>query len=250
MTAEQRPIALVTGGARRVGRAIVTALARAGCSVCFTYRTAESEARSLAHEVGAVEGDALRVELDDPAAVESFARGFAARRERLDVLVHNAAAYERTPLESVTADEALRHYRVNALAPLLLTKHLAPLLAASTRPGGGSVVCMCDIHAADRPRKGFAAYAMSKSALEQMVRALALELAPAVRVNGVAPGVVAFAESGPDSDPAMQARYLNRVPLARSGRPEEAAEAVRWLALDATYTTGEVVRVDGGRRLG
>jgi pteridine reductase len=109
---------------------------------------------------------------------------------------------------------------------------------------------MCDIHASERPRKNFAAYSMSKAALEQMVRVLALELAPKVRVNGVAPGVVAFPDSGAESDPEMQARYLKRVPLARSGTPEEAAEAVRWLALDATYTTGEVVRVDGGRWLG
>jgi pteridine reductase len=88
---------------------------------------------------------------------------------------------------------------------------------------------------------------MSKAALGEMVRGLALELAPGVRVNGVAPGVVAFPETGEENSPEMQARYLKRVPLGREGTVEEAAEAVRWLALVATYTTGQVVRVDGGR---
>jgi pteridine reductase len=108
---------------------------------------------------------------------------------------------------------------------------------------------MCDMHALGRPRKGFAAYSMSKAALIEMVRCLARDLAPRVRVNGVAPGVVAFPESGYESTPDLQAKYLSRVPLDRSGTPEDAAEAVRWLALDARYTTGEIVRVDGGRWL-
>jgi pteridine reductase len=108
---------------------------------------------------------------------------------------------------------------------------------------------MCDIHAMGRPRKGFAPYSMSKAALAEMVRSLARELAPEVRVTGVAPGVVAWPEEGFESDPAAQAAYLRRVPLGRSGTPQEAAEAVRWLAMDATYVTGLVLPLDGGRRL-
>lgn len=246
-----RPIALVTGGALRVGRATCLALARSGCDVAFTYRASAEPAKLLMEELRAVgsAAEALALDLDDLSSVECFGRAFASRPSGLDVLVHNASLYGTTPLDTLSASDSLRHFRVNALAPLLLSRELAPALARSSRPGGGSIVCMCDIHASERPRKNFAAYAMSKAALEQMVRVLALELAPKVRVNGVAPGVVAFAESGPDSDPDMQAKYLKRVPLARSGTPEEAAEAVRWLALDATYTTGEIVRVDGGRWL-
>lgn len=248
-----RPMALVTGGARRVGRATCLALARAGCEVRFTFRESGGDAESLAHNLNAMLGRrdrATALDLDDPAAVITFGRSFAAREPRLDVLVHNASVYAPTPLGSVTPADVLRHYRVNALAPLLLSRELAPLLARSDRPGGGAIVCMCDIHASERPRKDFAAYAMSKAALEQMVRCLAVDLAPRVRVNGVAPGIVDFPESGPESDPKMQQRYLARVPLARSGTPENAAEAVRWLALDAAYTTGQIVRVDGGRWLG
>ncbi len=115
--------------------------------------------------------------------------------------------------------------------------------------GGGAVVAMADIHAMGLPRPAFSAYAMSKAALVEMVRSLARELAPRVRVNGVAPGVVAWPEQGYESESGAQAAYLKRVPLARAGAPEEAAAAVAWLAMDATYVTGQILRLDGGRSL-
>jgi pteridine reductase len=247
-----RPLAIVTGAARRVGLATARALSRSGLDLVITYRESEEEARAAAAELGGL-GASIRLErvdLDDLAAVEALGSRLAAELPRVDVLVHNASVYGPTPLAAVTADELLRQYRINAAAPVLLTKHLAPRLAESPRPGGGAVVAMCDIHAMGRPRREFSAYAMSKASLAEMVRTLARELAPRVRVNGVAPGVVAFPDSGYESDPEMQRRYLSRVPLGRSGTPEDAAEAVRWLALEAHYITGEIVRVDGGRWLG
>jgi pteridine reductase len=254
----ERPLALVTGAALRVGRATCLALARAGLDVHFTYRTSADEAEELARTlrlIQPVSGEpgtnvtTSRLDLDDPAAVDEFAKGLAEGPRGVDVLVHNASAYGPSPLDMLSAEEALRHYRINALAPLLLTRRLAARLGESQMRGGGAVVCMCDIHASERPRKNFVAYNMSKAALEQMVLTLAMDLAPKVRVNGVAPGAVAFPEAGYESDPQMQERYLKRVPMGRVGTVEEAAEAVRWLALDATYTTGMIVRVDGGRWL-
>lgn len=253
-TREQRPRAIITGAAVRVGRATCLALARSGCDIHFTYRgsaDAASELLSDLHQIAAPDGGTIqaemsRLDMEDLAAVEDFGCSIA-DQGGTDVLVHNASIYGPSPLETAAADEALRHYKINALGPLLLTKHLAPKLAASTMPGGGAIVAMCDIHASERPRKNFVLYNMSKAALEQMVRTLALELAPRVRVNGVAPGAVAFPETGYESDPEMQERYLKRVPLGRVGTVEDAAEAVRWLALDAKYTTGSIVRVDGGR---
>lgn len=249
--AGERPLAVVTGGAQRVGKATCLSLARAGCDVVLTYLKSEKNAVATRDELRtlAVDAEALKLDLDDLNSVEVFASELASRRSRIDVLVHNASIYGTSPLESLSARDSLRQYRVNALAPLLLTQSLAARLKESPMPGGGAVVAMCDIHAMDRPRRNFAAYNMSKAALAQMVMSLALDLAPRVRVNGVAPGVVAFAESGPDSDPEMQRRYLLRVPLERSGTVEEAAEVVRWLALDATYTTGQIIRIDGGRSL-
>lgn len=250
-----RPVALVTGAARRVGLAMARALAAAGCDVIITYNRSHEEAERAAEGIRAEPGakvDLYQLDLGDLKAVELFGASMAKGPGRLDVLVHNASIYEPTPLGELTAEQAERAYRVNALAPLLLSKHLAGRLGASAMPGGGAIVAMCDIHAMGEhglPRKEFAAYAMSKAALAEMVRSLARELAPRVRVNGVAPGVVAFPETGHESEREMQEAYLKRVPLGRSGTPEDAAATVMWLALRATYITGQIVRLDGGRSL-
>lgn len=247
-----RPVVLITGAARRVGLATARAFAAAGCDLTLTYNRSREEAERAAaaiRQAGAVRIDLHQLDLADLKAVETFA---ASIRGRVDVLVHNASIYEPTPLSSLTVEQAERAYRVNALAPLLLSKSLAPRLGASPLAGGGSIVAMCDIHALGEhglPRKDFAAYAMSKAALAEMVRSLARELAPKVRVNGVAPGVVAFPEFGHESEREMQESYLKRVPLGRSGTPEDAAETIRWLALEATYITGQIIRLDGGRSM-
>jgi pteridine reductase len=244
-----RPVALVTGGARRVGRATCLALAKAGCDIVLTYHASRDEAMTLADELRAIGVSAVthEVNLLDLGAVELFAGFLADSLPRLDVLVHNASVYSPTPLHDLTVQETLQQVSINAVAPLILTARLAPLLRESSRPGGASVVAMVDILAMGTPRRDFVAYSMSKAALVEMVRSCARDLAPHVRVNGVAPGVVAWPESGDESSPEAQERYLRRVPLGRPGTPEEAAQVVRWLALDATYVTGEVIRVDGGR---
>jgi len=259
----QRPHALITGGARRVGRAIALALAKAGCDVTITYATREADAREtcdLARAIGQAHGvraHAIHAPLGSQSDVERSINTIAASighaATGLDILIHNASTYEPTTIAALAAPDAaaiaLRDYSVNALAPLLLSARLAPLLAKSTLPGGGSIVAMADLHSTGRPRKDHASYSMSKAALIEMVQCLARDLAPQIRVNAVAPGVVAWPDAGPESDPKAQAAYLSRVPLARAGTPADAAEVVRWLAMDAHYITGEVIRVDGGRWL-
>lgn len=263
----QRPVVLVTGGAKRVGRAIVREFARNGFDVWFTYNASEHDARDVSREVSALgrKVTSFRVDFGETGEVEEIARQLAQTLPRLDVLVHNAAVYEATALEEFDSELAAKHFRVNALAPLVLTAHLRKLLSESPFEGGGSVVAMLDIHAMGKPRRNFAAYTMSKAALHEMVLNLAKDLAPSVRVNGVAPGVVAWEEpeidtNGPGFDAEgsggaskkpsdEQRRYLRRIPLGRFGEPEDAAKAVYWLATQATYVTGQVVRVDGGRWL-
>lgn len=247
----ERAVALVTGGAKRVGRAIALRLARRGMHVIITYRESEAEARGVVAEIAAAggSGQCERLELNDLGAVDAFGRGLSRSLSRLDVLVHNASLYEPEPLLETSAEHVLEQYRVNAAGPLVLTARLAGILTASKVPGGSAVVAMGDMHALGRPRREMAAYAMSKAALHEMVRTLAREMAPYTRVNAVAPGVVGFPESGPESDPKMQAAYLSRVPLQRAGTPGDAAAVVEWLALEALYVTGEIVRVDGGRWL-
>ena len=249
-----RPVVFVTGGARRVGRAICLSFARAGCNVALTYNTSREEADATAAEIHAlgVQATVHALPLDDAATVVSQSAALAAAHPRCDILIHNASIYESSPLDELTPDRALRDYTINALAPLLLSRAFAPALAKSELPAGGAIVAMADIHAMGEhglPRKDMASYAMSKAALVEMVRSLARELAPRVRVNAIAPGVVAWPESGRESDTAAQAAYLKRIPLQRAGTPDDAAEAVRWLALDAHYITGQVIRLDGGRSM-
>lgn len=191
----------------------------------------------------AAEGVAL--ELSDLDEVGRFVRDRA--REPWDVVVLSASSYDRSEEEGVElALAAERHFRVNASSALVIARGLAPALAASTLPGGGAIVAMGDMHVEGRPVRGFAPYLMSKAALAQMVRSLAVELAPRVRVNAVLPGVVAWPD-GTDDD--VRRAYEARIPLERSGTPEDAAGAVAWLALDAPYVTGVELRVDGGRWL-
>lgn len=195
-----------------------------------------------------------RVELEqldpgDPDSISALARRVEDRHPVLDALVHNASSYNPSPLETLSFSQLSEAMAVNAFGPAFLTQQLRRLLDASKLPGGAGVVAMVDMHVLGRPRKDLLAYSMSKAALAEVVRTLAREMAPKVRVNAVAPGVVAWPESGPESRASFQREYLSRVPLARAGTPDDAAEAVRWLALEARYTTGEIVRVDGGRWL-
>lgn len=248
MTDATRPLAVVTGGSRRVGRAVVIELAAAGFDVAITCRSRSpdtEETLRLALRAGAREVLVHEADLTNPAAVEELGRTLA-RRSRVDALIHNASMYEPTPWGAITASQAIEHFRVNALAPLLLTQALAARLGQSPLRGGGSVICFGDMHIMGRPRQGFLPYAMSKAALHELVRGLARQLAPRVRVNGIAPGVIAWPEQTPAAE---RAAYESRIPLARSGTPEEAASLVRWLICEAGYITGEIIRLDGGRWL-
>ncbi|MFO0828807.1 MAG: SDR family oxidoreductase [Phycisphaerales bacterium] len=247
----ERPRIVVTGAAKRVGRALALEFAAAGCDLDLTYRSSEADvartaddararARAAGHEIGVA---THRLELGDPPAVEAFGKSLAASRGgRIAGLVHNASSYGPTPFGGVTPEAAMAHFRVNALAPLLLTQALAPALRAAR----GAVVLFSDIHVLGRPRPRYVAYSMSKAALTDLCSTLAIELAPEVRVNAIAPGVVAWPADAPRDEIE---RYESRIPLARPGTPDDAARCARWLVFDATYVTGETIRLDGGRWL-
>lgn len=245
--------ALVTGGTRRVGLEICRVFARGGAGhIVITSRDpASAEALAAKKEVESL-GARVSLEklvLEDLESIGPFAAKLTGQIESLDVLVHNASVYEPSPLCSITAERFERQMRINAFAPALLTQGLRPALERSQHPGGAGVVAMADMHVLGRPRKDLLAYSASKAALVEIVRGLARELAPKVRVNAIAPGVIDWPEAGNEAGGEFQAAYLKRVPLERAGTPADAAEAVRWLALDAHYTTGEILRVDGGRWL-
>lgn len=250
----RRPHAVVTGGSGRVGRAIARTLARSGLDVTVTWRADQAGALqtvdmcrqdSAASASGhAATHHAVGLDLTDLDAVRRV--GAELDRRGVDVLVHNASVYEPQALGAMTADHIERHLRVHVTAPMLLVQALHPSLRRSALPGRGAVICMTDMHLEGRPYAAHAAYFASKAGLDALVRCLAVEMAPEVRVNAVAPGVVAWPESAAAD---MRQRYESRIPLGRAGTPEDAAECVRWLALDAHYVTGESIRVDGGRWL-
>lgn len=246
-----QPVALVTGGARRVGRAVAVALAGAGYDVAVTYLTSRAEADSLVGQVRAMGQKAVAIQADqaDPASPGAIVEAVRNEFGRLDALINNASIFGRSS-EDIDQAELDRYFAVNARGPLLLTQACAPLLAANKPAEGstvtGHVVNMLDVHVMHQPAKGYLAYNASKAALLEITRSLALELAPRITVNGIAPGVVEWAES---YTPEQREQYLRRVPLGRAGTPHDVARAVLFFVRDADYCTGEILRLDGGRSL-
>ncbi|TXH04813.1 MAG: pteridine reductase [Nevskiaceae bacterium] len=239
-------VALVTGAARRIGAAIARELHAAGWRVLVHYRGSAAEAQALVAELTATRPDtalALPADLADAAALATLARQAQAHWGRLDALVNNASVYYPTPFGAIASAQFDDLLASNLRAPLLLTQACAPLLA-----DGGAVVNIVDT-LARRPARDFSAYHAAKSGLWTLTEALALELAPRVRVNGVAPGHMLwpeYAELGAD----RQRQELARVPLGRLGGAQEIARAVKFLLSDdAAYITGAVLPVDGGLRL-
>jgi pteridine reductase len=224
-------VALVTGAGVRVGNAIARDLARHGWRVAAHYRTHRPRGFAVA----------LQENLALPDGPARLAAAFRARFSRLDLLVNGAAAFERLPIEATDAAAFDSQMDLNARAPLLLVKALLPLL----RRAKGSVVNVADVGGGLVAWRGFAAYAASKAALVRLTECLALDLAPDVRVNAVAPGTVLW----PEGYPASLRRTLTaRIPLGRAGDPADVAQAIRFLA-DAPFVTGAILPVDGGRHL-
>lgn len=241
----KQPVVLITGGARRVGAAIARHLHAAGCTVAIHYRNSADEAEALALELNGIRADSAAVfagALEDHPTPERLIGDVVALLGRLDGLVNNASAFYPTPIGETTAAQWDDLFAANARAPFFLAQAAAPAL----RESKGAIVNIVDIYA-ERPLAGHVVYSMAKAALEMLTLALAKDLAPDVRVNAVAPGAILWPASGKPEEAAEA--LIAKTPLARKGEPDDVAEAVRWLMLDARYTTGQVIRVDGGRAL-
>lgn len=238
-------VALVTGGAKRVGRAIVLELACAGFDVAIHYRRSRQEAETVAASVRAAGRRSVTVQadLDEPTSwariVGETVRGLG----RLDVLVNNASAFltgRPDTIQEFDFAEVEDMLRTNLIAPMALSHHARPYLEAS---GLGKIVNLCDI-AADRPVPSHLSYAVSKAGLAALTKGLARALAPRIQVNGVAPGIAVFPE---EYAPDRRAELTARVPLRREGSPEEVAALVRFLVSSGDYVTGQIIAIDGGR---
>jgi len=242
---EHSPVVLITGGAKRVGATIARTLHGRGFRVVIHHRNSSAEAAALQAELEQNRPDStlvVQAELSEWDRLPELIAKTIGQFGRLDALVNNASAFYPTPIGTATPKQWDELFDSNARAPLFLCQAAVPHLQNSH----GAIVNLVDIYA-ERPLKNHTIYCMAKAALAAMTLSLAKELGPEVRVNGVAPGAVMWPESGKDY--ADRAALIANTALQRAGTPEDVAEAVRWLLMDARYTTGQIIRIDGGRSL-
>jgi pteridine reductase len=235
-------VALVTGGGRRVGRALAEALGRAGARVAVHYNSSSAGADEAvaAIRAGGADAAAFKANLVDASAIAPLIDAVVARFGGLDVLVNSAAVMERTPIGSVTAEQWDAMFALNLRAPFLLSQAAAPHLSARR----GAIVNMADL-AAFESWPAYVPHGISKAGIVQMTRALARVLAPTVRVNAIAPGAVLLPD---DWDDASGEHLEQTTPLRRLGSPDDVVGAMLYL-LGADYVTGETIIVDGGRHV-
>jgi pteridine reductase len=238
-------LALITGAAARIGAEIARTLHAEGMDLALHYRGSAAAARTLSLELEqARPGSVLLVQADlaETAALRGLVERVAAFRGRLDLLVNNASVFYPTPIDTASETQWDDLMASNLKGPFFLAQAAADLLRAS----GGAIVNLVDIHA-ERPLKDHPIYCMAKAGNAMMVRALARDLGPLVRVNGVAPGAILWPGEGMAEETKRQ--ILGRTALERPGSPADIARAVLFLARDADYITGQILNVDGGRTL-
>jgi len=236
-------LGLITGAAARIGAEIARTLHGQGMDLALHYRSSGEEAQRLREDLERNRpGSVLLVQADltDTGALQELVERAAGFRGRLDLLVNNASSFYPTPIGTATEAQWDDLLGSNLKGPFFLAQAAAPWLRATN----GAIVNLVDIHA-ERPLKDHAVYCMAKAGNAMMVRALARDLGPEVRVNGVAPGAILWPEQGLGED--TQRRILSRVALGRPGTPADVARAVLFLVRDAGYVTGQIINVDGGR---
>jgi pteridine reductase len=246
MDSLQGKVVLVTGGARRVGAAIARRLHRSGATLMLHHRSSVAEARKLQDELLAVRAGSvslLQGDLLDTAKLPHLIAHTVQTFGRLDALINNASTFLPTPVGEITEENWHNLIGTNVKAPLFLSQAAAPHL----RRTQGAIVNITDIHA-ERPLKSYVVYTVAKAGLAGLTRSLARELAPEVRVNGVAPGPILWPEDG-SWDEVTRQRTISNTLLKRTGDPDDIARAVHYLIAEAPYVTGQIIAVDGGRSI-
>lgn len=238
------PVILITGAARRVGAEISRVLHAAGASVALHYRSSRDEAERLAQDFNVTRPNsaiAMAADLGDSRSISAMVNDVMQQFGRLDGIVNNASSFYPTPVGGITEKSWQDLIDSNLKGPLFLAQASAQYLALHR----GAIVNITDIHT-ERPVKGYAVYSSAKSGLVGLTRSLAIELAPLVRVNAVAPGAILWPEDDSISA-AERAAIVSRTPLQRTGSPEDIARTVKFLLFDAPFITGQTINVDGGR---
>ncbi len=241
----QGKVVLVTGGAKRVGAAICRRLHAAGAQLAIHYRSSEQEAQDLQKELNALRPKSTAVfqaDLLDLNALPQLVHKVIMKFGQLDALVNNASSFYATPLAEVNGQQWDDLLGTNLKAPLFL----AQAAASELRRQHGCIVNIADIHA-ERPMRGHLLYSVAKAGLVALTRGLAQEMAPQVRVNAVAPGVIIWPEGEAWMDEEQRRKIVAHTLLKREGEPDDIARTVAFLIHDAPYITGQVIAVDGGR---
>ena len=238
--------ALVTGAARRIGAAIAARLHESGANVAIHYRGSEREARELRDRLNSTRDNSAEIfkaDLNDHQQLESLVQAVERWSGGIDTLINNASSFYPTPLGSITPDQWDDLTGSNLKVPLFLSQAALPML----KKAGGCIVNIVDIHA-QRPLRDHAVYGAAKAGLAMLTRSLAKDMAPDVRVNGVAPGAIMWPEDGMSG--GSKDKILRQIPLGHQGQAKDIADAVLYLVRDAAYVTGQIIVVDGGRSLG
>lgn len=243
----QGKVMLVTGGAKRVGAAICRRLHAAGAVIAIHYRTSSGEAEALRDELNACRPDSAAIfcaDLLELSALPRMVEEVLAKFGRIDGLINNASSFYATPLSGVNEEQWQDLLGTNLRAPLFL----AQAAADGLRHSRGCIVNIVDIHA-ERPMHGHLLYSIAKAGLVALTRGLAQEMAPYVRVNAVAPGVILWPESSAWEDEEQRRKIVAHTLLKREGEPDDIARTAAFLIQDAPYITGQVISVDGGRSI-
>ena len=243
----QAKVALVTGGARRIGAQLCRTLHSAGYDIALHFRSSSDAATALAADLNGLRNGStacFSAALGGRSAGEALAGEVIERLGRLDLLINSASSFYPTPIGNVSEEDWDTIFGSNLRGPFFLSQAVADHL----KQRRGSIINMIDIHA-ERPLADHSVYSTAKAGLAMLTRSLARELAPEVRVNGIAPGVILWPESDEADDDERRQRQLRRVPLGYQGDPKDIAQTALFLAERAPYVTGQIIAVDGGRSL-
>jgi len=240
-------VALITGGSGRIGAQTARRLHQAGWRIAIHFRNSKDKALALQKDLEDQRPNSValfQADLIETASIPTLINEVEQRFGRLDALINNASSFYPTPINEISEEQWDDLIGSNIKAPLFLAKAAAPLLKTTQ----GCIVNLVDVHGF-RPMKNHTIYSMAKAANAMMVKSLARELAPAIRVNGVAPGAIAWPEN--DNQQSMTDKtkqdILSRIPMAKKGEFDDIAKTIQFLIEDAPYITGQIIAVDGGR---
>ena len=240
---DEEKVVLITGGAKRIGACIARYFHARGFYVILHFNSSSREAEQLKSDLLSIRKNSCRTiqaNFSDESSIDSALKDILDSTEKLDVLINNASGFFPTPIESATKEEWLTLLDTNATVPLLLIKSLKPLLEDSK----GCVINISDSEV-DSGIPEYSLYTAAKAALESLTKSLAKELAPNVRINAIAPGIILWPEDGA-LDEEKKAEIVNKTALGREGEPDDIASAT-YLLYKSTYMTGQVLKIDGGR---